>query len=219
MRIAGRKIRPYSSRLMVALKTLPAKPSSAPTWPCHVQARQDQASLFSSMAIATFRPTQLAITSLTGIISRSLCTSNSPPTEGDVALADWSAAEHLTRWRSRLLKSDNNHFVFQTMSGGNTITSESTALRDVWRSTTLPGDEDRRSAHALCERRSRRFHKATVPFRLTLNVPLLLGAFKPRASGAAHGWLDEIAFHKRGLTAPEIASLYRSHTGTVCGLD
>jgi hypothetical protein len=47
------------------------------------------------------------------------------------------------------------------------------------------------------------------------DAPLLLGAYEP-GRPSLRGWLDEIAFYNRGLTAAEIESLYRTRASGTC---
>jgi hypothetical protein len=132
---------------------------------------------------------------------------------GEVAVADWGATEH--ERGIRLLKSEDNHFVFQAWPDGSAIKSASTVSPNVWYHVAVTKTDDLITLYLN--------GKAEVsgkpPSRFASHGdPLFLGAYEP-GRPSLHGWLDEIAFYNRGLTAGEVGSLYQLREAGACRLN
>jgi hypothetical protein len=131
-------------------------------------------------------------------------------TAGDVALADWSATE--PQRGIRMLKSGDNHFVFQAWPGGSQIASVTTVAPNVWYHVVLTKTDDLLTLYM--NGRAESFGKPPLQFAV-YDDPLFLGAFEP-GRPSLHGSLDEIAFYNRGITAREVRSLYEQRAVGPC---
>lgn len=132
---------------------------------------------------------------------------------GDVALADWGATEH--ERGIRLLKSGDNHFVFQAWPGGAPITSPTIVAPNVWYHVAVTKTDD--SLTLYVNGKAEASGKPPAHFA-KYDGPLFLGAYEP-GRPSLHGSLDEIAFYNRGLTAAEVGNLYRQRTVGACRSD
>jgi hypothetical protein len=130
-------------------------------------------------------------------------------TQGEAALIDWK--DTAPDRGIRMLKSGDNHIVFEAWPGRGPITSVSTIAPNTWYHIAVTKTDD--LVTLFVNGKSEASDKA--PRFPEYDAPLLLGAYEPgRAS--LHGWLDEIAFYNRGLTAGEIENLYRQRAAGTC---
>jgi DNA-binding beta-propeller fold protein YncE len=131
-------------------------------------------------------------------------------TAGEVALADWSAAAPANG--IRMLKSSDDHFVFQSWPGGNAIASVRTVAPNVWYHLAVTKTDDLVTLYVNGKAEA----SGKPPMRFAeYHAPLLLGAYEPGRS-SMQGWLDEVAFYNRGLTVDEVGSLYESRAAGPC---
>jgi len=134
-------------------------------------------------------------------------------TTGEAALADWSGTE--PERGIRLLKSSDNHFVFQAWPGGSPILSATTVAPNVWYHVAVTKTDD---AIALYVNGKAEASGKPPAHFATYDDALFLGAYEP-GQPSLHGWLDEIAFYNRGLTPGEVGKLYQQRAVAPCSPD
>lgn len=130
---------------------------------------------------------------------------------GEATLVDWT--EEQPRRGMRLLKSADNHFVFQSWPGASRLQSRTMVQANTWYHVTA----------TLTDRQSALYVNGVLedsgggPGRLQkgLWARISLGGLSSGQSGF-HGWLDEIAFYDRALTSQEVTSLYQQRESTPC---
>jgi hypothetical protein len=130
--------------------------------------------------------------------------------KGEAALVDWSA--ETPRRGIAVLKSADNRFVFQAWPGGSRIASSTSVQPGVWYHVTVTKTGDLLSL--FINGKAEGSGKVRQPFP-QYDDPLYLGAFEP-GRPSLNGWLDEIAFYNRGLTADEVAGVYRKRETGPC---
>lgn len=130
--------------------------------------------------------------------------------DGEAALAGWSAAE--AGHGTRLLKSGDDHFVFQASPGGNPIASVSTVAPNTWYHIALTKTDDLLTLYL--NGKAEATGKPAAHFA-THEDFLFLGASEP-GRPSLYGWMDEIALYNRGLTADEVVSLYQQRAVGPC---
>jgi hypothetical protein len=125
----------------------------------------------------------------------------------------WGATEH--ELGIRMLISEDNRFVFQAWPGGASMKSSSTVAPNVWYHVTVTKTDDLLTLYVNGKAEA----SGKLPAHLgEYQSPLFLGAYEPgRAS--LHGWLDEVAFYNRGLTAGEVDRLYQLREAGACRLN
>jgi DNA-binding winged helix-turn-helix (wHTH) protein/DNA-binding beta-propeller fold protein YncE len=132
--------------------------------------------------------------------------------QGEMALADWT--DENSRPGIRLLKSAGNHFVFQSWPDGSPLESKTLARPDIWYHLVVT-----RAGHDLTlyvNGKPESHGTPPPPFKELWHPPLFLGAQSGIPS--FHGWLDEIAFYNRALTAEEVEDLYQLRESGPCKL-
>jgi DNA-binding beta-propeller fold protein YncE len=132
--------------------------------------------------------------------------------EGEMVLADWTTED--PRRGIRLLKSTGNRFVFQSWPNGSPLESKTSVRPDTWYHLVVTRTDQHLTLYVNGEPESR----GTPPQRLNAALPrsLFLGAQSGKPSFL--GWLDEIAFYNRALTAKEVQDLYQLRESGPCKL-
>jgi hypothetical protein len=132
---------------------------------------------------------------------------------GDMALADWT--DENPRGEIRMLKSAGNRFVFQALPDGSPLESQTLVRPGIWYHLVVT-----RTGQDLTLYVNGKFESHGTPPQPSspLGQPrLFLGARSP-GQPSFHGWLDEIAFYNRALTAKEVSDLYQLRESGACKL-
>jgi DNA-binding beta-propeller fold protein YncE len=132
--------------------------------------------------------------------------------ESEMALADWTAEE--PRRGIRLLKSAANHFVFQSWPDGSPLESKTSIRPDTWYHLVVT--QTGQDLTLFVNGKPESHGTPPPPLNRLLERPLFLGAQSGIPS--FHGWLDEIAFYNRALTAKEVEDLYQLRESGPCRL-
>jgi DNA-binding winged helix-turn-helix (wHTH) protein/DNA-binding beta-propeller fold protein YncE len=132
---------------------------------------------------------------------------------GEMALADWT--DEKPRLGIRLLKSAGNRFVFQTRPDGSPLESKTLVRPDIWYHlvVTRTGQDLTLYINGKPESHG----TPPPPFNQQAQPRLFLGAHSP-GQPSFHGWLDEIAFYDRALTAKEVEDMYQLRESGPCKL-
>jgi hypothetical protein len=133
--------------------------------------------------------------------------------QGEMVLADWTAENPLRG--IRLLKSGNNHFVFQSWPDGTPLESQTLIRPDVWYHlvVTKTGQDSVLYINGKPESRG----TPPPPPKEMLHPTLFLGARNP-GRPSFRGWLDEVVFYNRAMTAEEVKDLYQLRESGSCKL-
>ncbi len=132
---------------------------------------------------------------------------------GEMALADWT--DENPRRGIRLLKSAGNRFVFQEWPDSSPLESQTVVRPDIWYHIVVT--KTGRDLTLYVNGKPESHGTPPPPFNQLPQPRLFLGARSP-GQPSFHGWLDEIAFYNRALTAEEVRDLYQLRESGPCKL-
>ena len=131
---------------------------------------------------------------------------------GEMALVDWIWKN--PRLGIRLVKSDHDRFIFQLWPDGSPLESKTLVRPDIWYHLVVTRKDRDLTLYVNGEPESH--GTPPPPINELWHPPLFLGA--QAGIPSFRGWLDEIAFYDRALTAKEVKDLYRLHESGPCRL-
>jgi DNA-binding winged helix-turn-helix (wHTH) protein len=113
-----------------------------------------------------------------------------------------------------LFKSADGHFVFRSHPGGSILKSKTAVKPNVWYHLSVTKTDDKVVLYVDGEPED----SGAAPSRFADSVsPQFFGARSP-GGPSFHGWLDEIAFYRRALTADEVKGIYKLREFGPCKL-
>ena len=115
----------------------------------------------------------------------------------------------------RLLKSADNRLVFQSWPGGDVVVSEAALMPNVWYHLAVTRTD--REVALYVNGKPEGHGSASPQYDEPATTALWLGA-NHAGIPSFRGWLDEIAFYDRALTAEEVKSMYQSREVGPCRL-
>jgi hypothetical protein len=133
--------------------------------------------------------------------------------DGEAILTDWISENPLRG--IRVLKSAGNRFAVQSWPDGSPLESQTLVKPDTWYHLVVTKTAQELALYVDGRRESR--GAPPPPIRGMLHPTLYLGARSP-GQPSFHGWLDEIAFYNRALTAEEVEAMYQSRESGPCKL-
>jgi DNA-binding winged helix-turn-helix (wHTH) protein len=121
---------------------------------------------------------------------------------GNEALLDWKGGG--PSGEIRLVASENHRLIFQAWPGGILVRSKSSVTANTWYHIAVTRTENEIALYINGEDEG---HGSAPPQVGDAYTSLTLGGYSS-GSPAFRGWLDEVAFYSRALTAKEVRDLY-----------